>query len=85
MLDPHTLRAALTAPDPAVSLAAVARRELDSGRSPAEVADRLADLLPAVRELSGYTDDWEEYLVTLADRLTGWTHPAAQLRPTATE
>ncbi|MBX9584383.1 MAG: hypothetical protein K2X87_29130 [Gemmataceae bacterium] len=77
------LRAALTGPNPPAALAAVVRNELDAGRSPAEVADALADLLPSVRELPGYTDDWEEHLVTLADRLTGWAHPAAQLHPTA--
>ena len=85
MLTPDGLRTALTTPDPAAALVALARRELDAGTTREELADRLADLLPAVRELPGYTDDWEEHLVALADRLTGWTHPAAQLHPTAQE
>lgn len=84
MLSPDDLRAALTAPDPPAALVTVARRELDAGRSRRELADRLADLLPVVRDLPGYTDDWEEHLTTLSDRLTGWTHPTAQLHPSET-
>jgi hypothetical protein len=81
MLTADELRAAVTSAVPAVALERLAVRELNAGRTRGEVSDAIANLLPAMRELSGYSDEWDDHVTDLVDRLTGWTRPAAQLHP----
>jgi hypothetical protein len=83
MLTVTELRAAITAANPVAVLESLARRELDSGRTREQVSDEVAAALPELRRLSDYADGWEDQLVELVDRLTGWTHPTAQIHPAA--
>lgn len=75
------LRAAVTADHPAAALEELVRREFRAGRGRDEVSENIADLLPGLRASPGYDDRWEDHVVELVDRLTGWTHPNSQLHP----
>src|SRR6266568_1738366 len=79
MLTVLELRTALLSSNPGVSLEAIARRELNRGCTRQKLSDALADLMPELRQLPEYTDQWEDNLVTLVDRLSGWTHASVQL------
>ena len=81
MLTADELRTAVLSPNPAEALEGLARRELDAGRTGEQVGEEVADLMPELRTLAGYEDRWEDHLVDVVDRLTGWTRPEAQIRP----
>ena len=83
MLTVADLRAAVTSAAPAAALEGLARQEFAAGRTREQVSDAIADLLPELRTLPDYADEWEDSIAGVVDRLTGWTHPAAQLHPPA--
>src|SRR4051812_33789453 len=79
MLNTNELRTAVTSTNPTGALENLARRELSLGQTREHLSDAIAGLMPELRSFPDYTDQWEDHLVEVVDRLTDWTQPVAQI------